>query len=445
MPQAASYDEANKPEFRERAKSEFNARHEMIKRNRRQYDGHHTLPLKARRGNNDNVILNWNKQHVDAMLAFLMPYMPTIELDENDTTDDEKLISSTWDANGDASLLYTLALYGSLCGQIYAVLTEDDPVRIVPIDPDLIVSWVDESDNGRVLWYEQQWGMIEGDDSRVWRKDTVPIRNAQDEIIRWEELIYRREGGEWKDTGDGYVWDYPLSPIVAASHMPRPGDYYGASELTPDLIALNDSGNYVASLINRILRFHSFPRPYLFGATLSEDAKRTEPGGMIDGLPIEARIDTIELQSDLASSRAHLIDLRNTYFRQARVIMPPGEIEAFKGVTILGIKATYMPMIMKNEILRRQYSQLIKGITRRILMLNGRDYDVNPVIEWGNALPIDEVAELQIIQAQVALGMSKQTAFERLGLDYERERERVLMEAIQDNVLVSGFPVGVSG
>lgn len=451
MPSAKAYS-PNDKNLNERASEEFRQRREMIDTVRKQYAGKHKPMLKRTGAYDDNIILNWSKLGVDARIAFLMPTMPDIELDMNSQTEDEKFVRAMWNEWGGASLLYSFGMFGAIAGHLYCVMDDvkegDTFPRAVPIDPRNIITWWDEDDSTKVLWYQQQWhwdGTGFNSNESLWRKDTVARYNDDGQVSDWEEILYKRDGTQWVRQGEAYLWGSPLSPIVASPHYPTPGQYYGTGELSDDLIATNDAGNKVASEINRILRFHAFPKSFVFGDTF-DPKKNVTIDTVTSGLNKDSRIENLEMKSDLASSYQFLNELKATFFRQARIVIPPGDVEAFRNVTMLGIMATYMPMITANEVLRRQYSQLISGITRRALMLTGRDYSVEPVVRWSSALPADHVQEVALIERQLQLGlMSKRTAAGRLGINYEVETQNMLEEALQDGLLNAGAPFGVSG
>lgn len=432
MPVATEYSTGDRAQ-QDIAKREIEARAKLHALNLKYYHGQHAKPLKIIRGVDDNVLQNWCGQAVDSTLSFLFPSMPRIET--GDTALDEAA-NRLWAASGGVTLLGKIALNGALTGHAFARLVDEDPIpRIVNLNPQFIIKWVDKTDTGRLLWYEQQWADAGGKDKGPGlggetkrRKDFVPVRDANGNIVNWEIVEYVLDGPEWVRNDSPVMWGAAAPPIADWQHLPVPNTIYGAHELPH--ARLNDDANRIASNINRIIRFHAYPRTIGTGMR-ANDVEETGVNGFWAIPSKDARIQNLEMRSDLGASMAMLDRLKSAFFRQSRVIIPPGEIDAFRGVTNLGIRATYMPMIAKNSTLRRQYGEGIKALTRTGLALMGFNLpdDLQITLEWGEALPIDEAEEFRLIDQMRTGGyISMQTARGRLGLDSAFEDELIMEE-----------------
>ncbi len=151
------------------------------------------------------------------------------------------------------------------------------------------------------------------------------------------------------------------------------------------------------------------------------------------------------MQSDLGSSMQMLNELKQSYFNQSRVVVLSGGLESFRGMTNLGIRSVFMDMIAKNETLRRQYAYGIQQINQTLLAIDGRDADIQTVVEWGEALPVDNREELDLIQRQMQLGLiSKRTAANMLGINYDTELGNMVEETTLQAELTDGLPMGIS-
>lgn len=444
MPAAIEYDPEARA-LREAADKEFSDRQKLIKANRAYYDGNHAPQMKDAR---DNVILNLSRQVVDETVAFLVPEMPSLELDADMSSKnaDEEYLADVWKASGGATLLSSLAINGGLGGQTYARIAEfeGEERQILTLNPANIISWWNADDMRDVLWYELRWQEQDLDKNKAsvsrrtidYRQDVVKSGRG------WEILDFRKDNHKWTLI-DTTMWPYETGPIVDWQHLPAPTEYYGEHELPHR--ALNDAINKVASDIQSILRYHAFPTTVVTGAEAG-DIKETSIDGLMSISSEQAKVYNVEMQSDLVASMTMLQTLKDQFFSQARVVVIRGSLDMFRGMTNLGIRAAFMPMIAKNETLRRQYGDGIQRICQTLLAMAGRDATQKPDVQWGEALPVDQSEELALLERQMAQGlMSKQTAALRLGLDWDTEQAQINTEAMEDNFMRDGFPVGVSG
>lgn len=432
----------NDPEQMKAAAHEIKDRRTMINGNRQYYRGDMPKPLEDDR---DNVIINLCRDVVDQTVAFLFPEMPEVMLDDDlDRSDEERLIADTFDANGAAVELANIAVNGALAGQVYVRVRPPEPAvtghpyaQLFNLDPANVVTWWD-SDNHKRLWgYELRWG-----------GSSDPTKNQQEnrQIIRrvgagWEVVDYVGKDERWREVGRE-LWAYPLPPVVSVAHLPRPNKYYGQNEIPHKW--LNDAVNAVASDMKSILRWHASPT--MFGRGFNaQGLEETSVDGLYTVENTDADLKTVEMMSDLAPSMNFLMKLEQTFFRQARVVVLPSDLAAFRNVTNLGIRAAFMPQIAKNETLRRSYGTLIERLARVVLMLAGRDFNIQPTIQWGSALPMDETEEVDLIQRELAMGiLSKRMAAQRRGRDYDAVTADIMREQLLDGVMVEGQPVGVS-
>jgi hypothetical protein len=447
MPPASSYDPQNKV-LKELADMEFKQRRAIINENLRYYEGDHDKPLKD---DKDNVILNLCRMSVDRTIAFLLPQLPHFEVDKTPTkTEDEQWLEDQWEAAGGVPLMANMARNGALAGQVYArVARGRQHAKIMNLDPRNIITWWDADDYERVLWYELRWvdkvmpetalGVVRKSQERHYRQDVVALYSDDGEVTDWQIIDYEL-------VGEGYVrrnedlWGSPLGPIVDWQHLPKSNSAYGEHELQHR--HLNDAVNKVASDIKRILRFHASPRTIVLGASVSEiQHTGIDSVWSINKPRGEVEVKNLEMQSDLGSSMAMLEMLKEMFFTASSVVIRPGGLDAFRGMTNLGVRAAFMDMIAKNERLRRQYDSGIVAICKRLQMLAGRDI-MEPHLEWPDALPIDERETLGLIQQQMAMGiMSKQTAAAKLGLNWEAEKSAIQEEALDDGFLLEGAPM----
>lgn len=454
MPGVAKLD-PNNTDQQDKADAEFKERRLFIDKNRRYYDGDMHKPLKDEV---DNVLLDMCAEIVDQTVSFLLPDMPEFEMDnDSDTSEDEQWLTNFWEANGGATLLSNIVVNGALAGQSYAKVkpasVEADrdheyPI-IVNLDPANAITWWHDDNYKKIRGYELRWND---------RKLTPDKSHSMQSISKKREghrQIVKYVGGKWEiyeytGSTDGWVliesettlWDHPLPPIVSAQHLPKPNSYYGKDELPHRVI--NDAINAIASDMKAIVHYQADPTTLLFGVPKG-GVQETQIGGLFTIDDKDARAQMLEMRSELQASMNLLLALENFFFRRARVVQLGGNLDAFRGVTNLGIRAAYMPMIAKNSTLRRSYSTFIERVSKVALMLANKPWDVPLRIRWGSALPVDDKEELMNLQMEMNMGiMSKRMAATRRKHDYDMVRKEIMREEMEAGVMRGGAPVGVS-
>lgn len=433
MPSAYEYSPDDK-ELRTLADNEFKAHRERHAMHWQYYIGKHPKYLKKSGSYDDNVILNIVRQSIDRTISFLIPEFPHLTLSDSNNADLENELWNVWKLNGGAVLLYNMVVNGSVDGHVYARVQYDETetIRIYNLNAANIIVYWDGDNIDDILWYELRWQS----GKTAYRQDIVKDGNQW--VLR--DFVRRDSSNQWVLDVE-LVWDYPLAPIVDWQHLPLPNEFYGEHEMTA--LSTQNAINKTASDFSRILRFHASPKTIGTGL----EPNQIQATGIDDFLAtpnVDAKIFNLEMQSDLVSSMNFLNLLIQDYHNQSRVVMTSGEPDAFRGMTNLGIRATYLPMLNKNEVLRRQYGYAIQEISKRVLMLMGQE-PVAPDLTWKSALPEDERENLQIVQGEIALGlMSKKTASAELGLDYTQEQDAIMDEALTADILGNGAPAGVS-
>ncbi len=421
MPAVTTYDPQNKA-LRQLADDELAQRRVTINRIRAYYEGEHPNQLGDKV---DNIVLNLCKQVIDQSTAFLIPKMPIFELDNNqaDTSDREKWLSGVWETNGGANLVHGLALNGALAGHVFARIVPQSPYpRIVPLNPANVIVWWQADDYQTVLAYEIRW---EAPDGRYRQDVYKDVYDVYKEETRWIVRDYTQPhakssrrmsaSAEWTLVNEAH---YPTCPIVSWGHLSAPNVHYGRDELG-GLVALNLHINKVASDIKSILRYHAYPTTVGTGFS-AKDVQETRIDGFLTIPDKDARVFNVEMQSELTSSLALLDRLENHFLGIARVVMVRGGVDAFRGMTNLGVRTAFLPMIMKNEQLRRAYGAGLREISRRVLA-----YCPHPrsdamgheaiAVHWGDALPTDRADEVAVVLQELGAELiDKETAKNRL-------------------------------
>ena len=411
-----------------------------LTRNRQYYEGRQRQPLKVKSGQgNDNLITNWIGLAVDRSNSML--FGGGVEFTVTDEAQNQWL-QDAWTANKKNILLQRTGMDGELAGTWYIKLVPDaleynnaTYPRLVLLDPSLMSIETDPMDIERVIAYIFE---MKVSDSKSVREVT---RRASDdgEIVRNE--VGLEEGApagswvveSWVSEGSvptwklvkSVVWPYPFPPIVHAQNLPSVHNVYGADGLSGGL-DVQDKYNFVDSNILKIIRYHAHPRTWARGLPANSSMEKVSWGGdeMIKATSESAEIRNLEMQSDLASSRAEKQDLKAAVFELNRSVDIASLKDKIGNITNLGLRLLYSDALAKNATRRELYGDALSELCRRMLMLAGA-VDVGDVtVTWGADLPADEVEDAKLILADLAAGLvSKETASEARGYTWKSSND----------------------
>lgn len=393
---------------------ERGARNRIYEKNLKQYNGDHRKYLYNDPDDpvDDNVIVNVTKQAVDRVISFLFPALPIFQLNPDQETPDETWLNDSWKVNGGAYTLGIIGQNGAISGHNYVKVIADTPYpRMIPLNPMVPITFWKSDDFGTVLWHELRWS--------VGRQEMLQdYVNNQDGTWTIYEYVKVKTRVTWNPVGETQ-WEYDVPPIIAWPHLPNAQGYYGIPEITPNTIALNNSINRTASDISKILRYHASPRTIVIGATLGQ----IQPAG-INGVWViddkDAKVENLEMRSDLTSSLNYLTFLNEAYLSVSRVVIMKGTVKDFQRVTNTGIRAVFLDMIAKNQTLRWTYGIGLQKISLAMMYLGKKTTAKVPEVTWTDPLPADPLENVNSLAIQQANGwIDPETASKSLGYEWE--------------------------
>jgi hypothetical protein len=385
-------------------------------------------------GSNDNVVLNLARPIVNVGVSWLFGHEIGFELDAQTDTPAEQALDSFWAANRKMLTLQKLATNGAVCGHVFVKLVPaaptNDPTasgepRLVVLDPAMVdVEWAPD-DIERVERYLITWRGFRGGVPRDFRQVIARDGPAAWVILEQESAP---ESTAWRDVAPPQRWPYPLAPIIDCQNLPIPNEFYGEADLTPDLLSPLMANNAIMSNVRRILRFHAHPK------TIASGVQAAQLQLNVDGvlcLPTpDGRVFNVELQSDLASSLAAELRMRDyaTVVSETPAIAL-GLIDEVGVPSGVSLAVRYQTLIQKTERKRRTYGYLIDAIHRLRALLLGLDPDVLPAIHWPELLPGDAKEEAEVLTLDISNQIvSRQTASEQRGYSWEIELPRLQAE-----------------
>lgn len=363
-------------------------------------------------------------------------------------------LKRVWEANGGAHLLLKIARRASIDGHIF--------IKVLPVE---------DAENDLDV---PMLVMQDGENIAVLRKENNKER-AEAFVIEWTKMLYVRGSnretkirqivarigsawwiGDFADIGETKnnkwqplkpiaQWTFAWSPIVDWQNLIN-DDFYGASDLE-DLPPINDGINFAVSNVNRILYIHGHPRTVGTGFEASEVQESNIDSFWTVPNP-EARVQNLEMQSDLGAAFAFIQFLSQSFNDIGRDLDLASLRDRIGQVTNFGLQVLANDAITKLGEKRTLYGKGLNQINRILLEL-GKFPVQDTKFQWLNPLPENELEEVARLKGEREMGIvSKQTAAEERGRDYEQEEQRIADEQAADGnlggALLKAFDTGAT-
>lgn len=379
--------------------ADHKARRELFETYWKYYRGRHRKNIKVKENQaDDNVTLNYSKKIVNQGVNFLFGKEPYFDLDNNteERTPDEQYLDAVWDDDplndfSKVDFLQGVAMNGGITGAAFVRLYPAGDIRpdlptLLNIDPSMVDVTTDPDDMSRVLEYRLVWKSGE-----VWKRDRFTREdNGQWSIVR--EVNER--GSAWVIQGEPVLWAYSWAPIFSCQNLKYPRGFWGISDLED--ADLNDGINFTASNNGRILRFHAHPKTIVTGAEASQ--VQTTAVDQLWAIPVQgAEVKNLEMQSDLASSRQHLSDLKQDFHNISDVPMMDAITTSLGALSGFALRILYGPLLSKTEGKRRRYGGMLARINYALLELDNRTPQACN-IRWQDPLPADAVEKANLFE-----------------------------------------------
>jgi hypothetical protein len=434
------------------ANAEYLKRKQQIAHYRDYYTGAHKRMLTT-----DNIVLNLCAQVINDMTAFWAGEPPLIRVEggfdrvKNPTTGaldevrspEQITLDTFWEQNNFAEWLVEVALSGQIAGHSFARLIIDDglqweeagagvnaAVRVELLDPILTQAFWRVENRKEALWYRLSWQEMSDKKAQERRQDIVPLwlyeNRAPALTDGWLIIEYVETGGRAFQEVGRDAWNYPFAPIVDWKNKHAPFDFYGSSDLA-GLTPLNDSINFITSNTGKIIKYHAHPKTMVLG-TQAERIVQTPVEGILSIDDENARIENLEMQSDLASSMAFKQQLEDKFFAAAAVVDMASIRDKLGQITNFGVRMLFSKQLAQASMKQRLYGDAFAEISRRVLAIMGTAVK-KPIVLWKDPLPLNLTEALQAAATAINLEVeSRQTVTEQLGLDFALEQAQIAEE-----------------
>jgi hypothetical protein len=409
---------------------------------------------------NDNVNLSLARVIVDKSTSFLFGRGLTINLDKEETRSPvEKWFDDCFDYNQMEALFQRLSTNGGIYGHVFVKIRIESPFpRMIILDPSKVSVVTAPDDYTQVNEYRVTWENHQESNSQrkvVYRQRMIRVPAIPSEIIdgfptqpveaSWQIIDQRAEARP-----DGIVddrdwvtirqetWPFPFAPVVDCQNLPMPNDFWGQSDIEPDVIGLIESANRAMSNINKIIRNHAHPRTVTIGLEGAQQEQfRMSADGVLHlpGDKTQVDIKNLEMQSDLASSLAYYEKVRDAIYELSRTPeVASGKVQDLSYLSAMAMQILYGPMMEKTRVKRLTYGYMLQELCRRLGAIAGKGNMLMVDIVWPDTFPRDAQVESLTAMNKLQVGFSKDTIISELdgNPEYERERRKADMnEAVE--------------
>jgi hypothetical protein len=204
--------------------------------------------------------------------------------------------------------------------------------------------------------------------------------------------------------------------VVNVVHIPNfilANSSFGQSDIH-QILPLNEEYNRTLNKIRRIIDYHAEPTTVIFGAKVGEMEKGAKK--VWSGLPVDAKIMNLELQSDLAATREYLKETKDSIadLSQTPPILFKSTELSISNTSGLAMQMTFQPMIEKTRDRRITYRKGIKRLNYLILrfhelvigdnisaLADYPDSRYESDVVFTSPLPRDEKSELDAAQMKI--------------------------------------------
>lgn len=387
------------------------------------YEGEQKKFLKIPEGTPDyNTVVNLCARVVDQSVNFMVGTAPSFDLPGENNADDEVL--EAWlKVNDWEDFINELMTMAAISGHAFVKLVQEGAnIRPVVLDTSLVTAFWDPQDKSKpvaymILWTDSQNNQI--------REDHIRIGET------WVIRSYTGKGDQWISTGE-VPWSYPFAQIVEWKNLPNPRGYYGKSDIEK-VINLNDAYNFRLSNNNKILYIHAHPRTIAFGVE-KEQLNKTAIDGLWSIPDKDARVENLEMESDLESSRLNAHEIKADFFSDSQTVDLSTIKDKAGALTNFGLKLLFTEALAKNDKKRRLAGRGLANLVTCVGALLGKNWQGVKVV-WGDPLPENQAEQVTNAKEEIAMGISsKQTQSKKLGYDWDKELAQMKEEKKADSM-----------
>lgn len=399
--------------------------------------------------------INYARRFIDKGVAFLVGRGFTINPKPNAAPIIKPTLDYVWDDNKRELLAIEIAQAMSVTGNAWIKVAVEmydpdvDPflyemypkgrIRLLLLPGYTVFPRYDGHDRNKMIScfvIYPIWIIEKGVQKAVWYREVI-TKDTIEEYLN-DELIDSRPN-ELKEI-----------PIVQVRNLPISGESLGYSDMQ-DIVPLQQEFNEKTTDVSDIINYHAAPVTVVYGAkstNLEKGAKK-----IWGGLPKDAKIENLELKSDLKASLDYINIIKTAMFEIQG--MPEDALgstqQAISNTSGIALHIKNQSLIDVNNLKRKTLTEGIQQICRFILKYAeiieldgfnvGEFKSLTPVekyvydVEYPDPLPKDELIEMQLIAQKLSANLiTHEQALEELG----DETPTQTWEAIKQEMLELG-------
>ena len=435
-----------------------------IKRNWNFYEGYHWEEMPEM--DTPELTVNYCRTFVNKFVAFELGKSFTMsthkDMEKIIVTSDGRTsfeyLEDVWEDNNQYKLSTDLGQMKSITGEAWLQVMYfspeelDDPygeypegrVRIMLIPTSVVFPEFDPHDRDKLarvtIMYQYEKKIRTGILGRLQKKQVL-----YKQIWTKDSCVIIDDG---KDPVE-YPNKYKVIPFTFLRNLTVAGRNEGFSDLD-DVIPLNVELNLKRSNVSEIIDYHAAPITIVYGAKVGNLEKGANK--MWGGLAKDARVENLELKSDLAASATYIADLKLSMCEVGGIPETVlGGAQAISNTSGVALQYINLPLIEKTRVKRMNTEDGLEELNKLIFLvslLEGlikkpddiplRDFFFNEVT-LPDTLPKDTLLELQQIQSEMKIGIeSRKNAAKRMGKENIDQLLGEIDEDIEKNPCLYG-------
>jgi hypothetical protein len=397
--------------------------------------------------NEPQVTANFCESFVNKSTSFLMAKGWYI-VDENDEYSRQNIdyLEKIWKYNLKDLLSYEIAQMGSICGDVFAlVIPDQDGEKKILMIPPMFVSPRFHPANKDALLSAVIQFPTRSVNSTTGINSFITMEVDSKKVVQYLDDQYITT----------YNHDLNEVPLIFIKNRPLAGSAFGVSDLK-SIVSLNKLYNEKLTDISDIINYHAAPVTIAYGVKIKQLQRGARKMWMGLPPPNEAKIENLQLESDLSAADTHLKNIQQLIHQLGSI----PEVALGKNVNIsntsgLAIQLLFQPIIDLNSVKQLTYGNGIKAINRILLkygVSNGElEYPKDEKelkefycteISWRDPLPRDEMIRLNMLLNRLKNGGITVSEFHsQLGNSNPTETIKEIMEDIENGF---NIPIALS-
>lgn len=430
------------------------------------YEGYHWEEMPEQ--DTPEITVNYCRAFVDKFVAFELGKSFSIatskEMEGKVITADGRTVfeylEDVWVDNNQFLLTTEIGQMKSITGDAWVQVRYFDPTELEASDP------FNEYPDGRVQLLLMPTSVVfpEYDPHQRGVLTKVTVMYTYEKIVRTsilgktrkEQTLYKQiwtkdECAIYDGKGEPEVFPnrYGVIPFVQIKNLVVAGRNEGRGDLE-DIIPLNTEYNMKESNVSEIIDYHAAPVTVVYGAKIGNLEKGANK--MWGGLSKEARVENLELRSDLGASSNYINSLKLSMCEVGGIPETVlGGAQAISNTSGVALQYINLPLIEKTRLKRTSTEDGLERLNKLILLvsmfeglikkptdISTRDFFWNEV-SLPDTLPKDMLLELQQIQQEMKMGLeSRRNAMKRIGKENIDELIKEIDADMKENPCIYG-------